>query len=192
MISIGSWNDVEGATFTSSCCKSARTNSNCMYYFTCTSHLEFNLSVHVGMILYIVHIELAPHCTIRGYMLCAIDFSWGFWYDTLPCPFTFEAAKLLGTPTSVVKWYKSHAHNSFLSQLFKFIMCQLNVKEVQCIHVNTCKYLCSQRWWLCCQLIFSCNYRTTAKQKSCMHVCTTARYMYMYTCTVCMYIHSTL
>ena len=35
------------------------------------------------------------HCTICGYTPCTIDFSWGFWYGTLPCPFTFEGAKLL-------------------------------------------------------------------------------------------------
>ena len=45
-----------------------------------------------------VHVELAPrivliHYTIRGYTPCA-NFSWGFWYSTLPCSFMFKGTKL--------------------------------------------------------------------------------------------------
>ena len=45
--------------------------------------------------LYSVHVELALHIAlihsaIRGCMLCAIDYSRGFWYGTLPCSFMFE------------------------------------------------------------------------------------------------------
>ena len=49
-----------------------------------------------------IHVELASrnaliHCTIsiRGYTLCAIDFSRGFWYGTLLFLLMFEGAKLL-------------------------------------------------------------------------------------------------
>ena len=31
---------------------------------------------------------------IYTYTPCTTDFSWVFWYGTLPCPFTFEGAKL--------------------------------------------------------------------------------------------------
>ena len=60
--------------------------------------------------------------------LCTIDFCRGFWYSTLPCPFTFEGAKLLATSTSAVAWYKSRAHTSFLYKVY--YMYQLNVTEV--------------------------------------------------------------
>ena len=59
---------------------------------------------------------------------CAIDYSRGFWYSTLPCPFTFEGAKLLAASISATQWCKSHAHISFQSQVI-FYICQLNVKE---------------------------------------------------------------
>ena len=86
------------------------------------------------MQIYSVHVELAPsialiHCAMRRYRPCAIDFSRGFWYGTLPCPFTFEDAKLLAASTSAVEWYKSCAHTSFLSKVI-IIMCQLDVNEV--------------------------------------------------------------
>ena len=61
------------------------------------------------------------HCAMCGYTPCAIDFSW---YGTLPCPFTFEDAKLLIASTSAVEWCKSLAHTctcirtSFLSILY--------------------------------------------------------------------------
>ena len=60
-----------------------------------------------------------------------IDFSRGFWYDTLPYVdrITFESTKLLATSTSAVEWYKSFAHTSFLSKIL-IIMCQLNMNEV--------------------------------------------------------------
>ena len=56
-------------------------------------------------------------------MPCAIDFSRGFCYSTLPCPFTFEGAKLLATLTSAVEWYKSHTHTSFLSEVIQILIC---------------------------------------------------------------------
>ena len=36
------------------------------------------------------------HCanTLHYTQVYAIDFSRGFWYGTLPCPFTFEVTKL--------------------------------------------------------------------------------------------------
>ena len=82
--------------------------------------------------LYLVHVELAPcialiHCAIHRFTACAIDFSWGFWYGTLPCPITFKGAKLLATSTSAVEWYKSRAHTLFLSQVT--IMCQLKCEQ---------------------------------------------------------------
>ena len=57
------------------------------------------------------HWVSTDYCAICGYMLCAINFSRGFWYGTLPYPFTFKRAKLLTISTSAVKWYKSHVHN---------------------------------------------------------------------------------
>ena len=73
-------------------------------------------------------IELVPsivliHCTLRGCMPRAIDFSQGFWYGTLPRPFTIEGAKLLTTSTSAVEWYKSRAYTSFLSEVIQIFIC---------------------------------------------------------------------
>ena len=44
----------------------------------------------------------------------------------------FEGTKLLAASTSVVEWYKSHVHTSFLSEVIQIviIMGQLNVIEV--------------------------------------------------------------
>ena len=36
-------------------------------------------------------------------MPCAIDFSRGFWYGTLPCPFMFKSTRLLTASTSAVE-----------------------------------------------------------------------------------------
>ena len=56
-------------------------------------------------------------CYTWAYMPCAIDFSWGFWYSTLPHSFTLRA-QLLAASTSAVEWYKSRAHiSSFLSKV---------------------------------------------------------------------------
>ena len=63
------------------------------------------------------------HCTIHECTACAIDFSRGFWYGTLPCPITFESAKLLAASTRAVEWYKSHAHTSFLSEVIQIFIC---------------------------------------------------------------------
>ena len=53
---------------------------------------------------------------------CTIDFSQGFWYDTLPCPMMFESAKLLATSTRALEWYKSCAHISFLSKVIQILI----------------------------------------------------------------------
>ena len=77
--------------------------------------------------LYLIHVELAPcialiHCAIRGCTACTIDrLSLRFWYGILPCPITFEGAKLLATSTSTLEWHKSHAHISFLSKVIQII-----------------------------------------------------------------------
>ena len=60
------------------------------------------------------------HCAIHRYMPCTTDFSRGFWYGTLPCPFTIEGTKLLAASTSAVEWYKFHAHTSFLSEVIMY------------------------------------------------------------------------
>ena len=76
----------------------------------------------------------------------SIDFSWGFWYDTLPCPiYTFESAKLLATSTSAVEWYKSRGHISFLSKVIQIFIC-VNSTWTR----YSAKYWWSgnEEWWL--------------------------------------------
>ena len=93
--------------------------------------------------LYSVHVQLAPcsalihvRCAIHGCTWCAIDFSWGFWYGTMPCPITFEDAKLLTASTSAIEWYKSRAHTSFLSEVIQILICT-NSTWTRYRHVNT-------------------------------------------------------
>ena len=62
--------------------------SHCSYY---------TLSWHCELLILLIH----------GYTACAtLNFSRGFWYNTLPCLFMFESTKLLVVWTSVVEWYK--------------------------------------------------------------------------------------
>ena len=63
----------------------------------CRTHTALSIHIHVHDCtqLYSVHVELVPHIalihsTIRGCIPCAIDYSRGFWYGTLPCPITFR------------------------------------------------------------------------------------------------------
>ena len=67
-----------------------------MYMYVCC--IQTN-SIHVKLALRVALI----HCAICGCMPCCIDFSQGFWYDTLPCPFTFKGAKVLAASMSAVK-----------------------------------------------------------------------------------------
>ena len=60
----------------------------CFFRVCYTENLNFKFYI------YSVHVELAPrialiHSAIHGCTCtpCAIDFSRGFWYGTLPCPF---------------------------------------------------------------------------------------------------------
>ena len=66
------------------------------------------------------------HCAIHGYTPYTIDFSHGFWYCSLPCPFMLEDAKLLAASTSALEWCKSCAHTSFLPEV------------IYTVHVYTC------------------------------------------------------
>ena len=78
-----------------------------------------------GSHLYLVHVELALHialihCAIGGGCTpCAIDYSWGFRYGTLPCPITFEDTKLLAILISAAQWCKSHVHNLLQSKVIQ-------------------------------------------------------------------------
>ena len=64
-------------------------------------------------------------------MPCAIDFTQGFWYGTLPYPFAFEGDKLLITSMIAVECYKSRAHILFLFEVnSNFYMWQLTVNKV--------------------------------------------------------------
>ena len=80
-----------------------------------------NASIIVQLLLYSVHVELAPqimliYCTIHRYTPYAIDFSLQVHTCTLPYPFMFQGAKLLAASTSAVEWYKSHTLILFLSE----------------------------------------------------------------------------
>ena len=96
--------------------------------------------------LYSVHIELASHialihCAIHRYTPCTIGFSQGFWFSILPSPFMFVDAKLLAVSKSAVEWYKSHAHNSFLSEVIQYYVPthheQSIAKEKTAVHLIT-------------------------------------------------------
>ena len=101
-----------------------------------------------GSYVYSIHVELPPRiglmhcssvcgCMVRGYMVCAVDFSRGFWYGTLPCPIIFKGAKLLAASTNAVEWYKSHIHASFESEVLTctctLYVCQLYVNSERSI-----------------------------------------------------------
>ena len=98
-----------------------------LYKLTCTKGLHF-IIILVASKLYSdsVHVELALHiaiihCAIRGCTACATYFSQGFWYGTLPYPIMFKDVKLLAALMSNVRWCKSHAHISFLSEVIEFL-----------------------------------------------------------------------
>ena len=104
------------------------------------------------------------HCTFRystahtctWVYACAIDFSQGFWYGTLPCrlTYTLEGAKLVTASTRAVEWYKSRAHISFLSEVIQIgrwyrtlIVCDMHEQRLPlyctCVYtVHVCMYAC--------------------------------------------------
>ena len=79
----------------------------CMYMYISLLNIIQSMCQQIQPSLYSVDIELAQcivliHCTARGYTPCAIDFSRGFWYSTLPSyPFAFESDKFLTASTNV-------------------------------------------------------------------------------------------
>ena len=71
-------------------------------FSTVDSRIPVLHSIHIWVGTALIH--------IHGCTACAVDFSRGFWYGTLPCPMTFKGAKLLTASTSAVEWYMSRAH----------------------------------------------------------------------------------
>ena len=77
-----------------------------------------------------LYVELTPcivliHYTIRRCTPWTIDFSWGFWYGTLACPFTFESTKY--TFSRFNECYRMVQvpcpYLSFLSKVIQILMC---------------------------------------------------------------------
>ena len=125
----------------------------CIYIYMWFQDIRVLMTLRVAVwmweFIFHSHWVSTSHFTICGYTPCAIDFSWGFWYSTLPCPFTFstlpcpftfstlpcppftfEVAKLLATSMSAVALLvQVRSHILFLSKVIQILyMCQLKVE----------------------------------------------------------------
>ena len=97
------------------------------------SIVQYWSTCHVSCVIFILQIIIVIlYLTIamRRCTTCAIDLSQGFWYDTLPCPFTL----ILRMLNFLVLWWHSGASPMPISRsspkLSNFYICQLNVNEV--------------------------------------------------------------